>query len=115
MRRKNNDTDGLLGTRLKLWRKDVPLKGFQLAEKLSMTQASLSGIEQNKSLPSADTLAKLLKRTNLNISWLLTGEGKMCRLKSVEDEDDADFPELKELYGSLKRIIKAGSDKKKSI
>jgi len=113
MRPKGNSTDGLLGSRLKLWRNSIPLKGNKLAETLKLSTASLSAIEQNKSLPSADTLAKLLKHTNLDISWLLTGEGKMCRVESAEDEDDANFPELKELYRSLKRIVMTGDDKKK--
>ena len=64
-----------LGTRLRTWRKSVGLKGFELASKIGISQGSLSEIENNKSLPSAETLAKFYMITNLNIVWLLLGSG----------------------------------------
>ncbi len=112
MRAKTNGTDGLLGDRLRSWRKSIPLKGFQLAQKIGITGPALSELEKNRTLPSAGTLAKLARNSNLNILWLLTGEGDMYREESPDEEDDSDYPELKDLYGSLKRIIKMRNDKK---
>ena len=112
MRAKQNGTDGLLGDRLKSWRKSIPLKGFQLAKKIGITGPALTELEKNRTLPSAGTLAKLAKNSNLNILWLLTGEGNMYREDSLDDEDDSDYPELKDLYGSLKRIVKMCDEKK---
>lgn len=110
---KKNSTDGLLGDRLRAWRKSVSLKGYQLAKKINITGPALSELESNKSLPSARTLAQLAKNSNLNILWLLTGEGEMCREEPTNDEeDDSEFPELKDLYGSLRRIVKMGNQKK---
>ncbi len=105
-------TDGLLGNRLRFWRKTLPLKGYQLAQKIRISAGSLSEIESNKSLPSADTLAKLVKYSNLNILWLLTGEGVMYREEEADTEDEVDNPELQQLYRSLKRIVKMGDEKK---
>lgn len=112
MRTKQNGTDGLVGDRLKSWRKSIPLKGFQLAQKIGITGPALTELEKNRTLPSAGTLAKLARNSNLNILWLLTGEGKMYREELPDDEDDSDYPELKDLYGSLKRIVKMCDQKK---
>ncbi|NIU58266.1 MAG: helix-turn-helix domain-containing protein, partial [Phycisphaerae bacterium] len=76
-----------LGERLKLWRKSVSLTGTQVAEMIGISQGSLSELENNKSLPSADTLAKLLLYTNINILWLLTGRGPMKRNFVISDDD----------------------------
>ena len=66
-----------VGSRLKKWRQSTNLKGFQLAEMIHISQGSLSEIENNKSLPSAETIAKLYKYTRVNIFWLLINKGPM--------------------------------------
>lgn len=104
--------DGLIGSRLRSWRKTIPLKSYQLADKIKITSSSLSEIELNKSLPSADTLAKLSKETNLNLEWLLTGQGKMCQEKTDDDDEDVNNAEFNKLIKSLKRIVKFGDEKK---
>ncbi len=73
--RKKSGTARNLGSRLLQWRKALPLKSFELAKLIRISQGSLSDIENNKSLPSADTIAKLYQHTDLNIIWLLTGRG----------------------------------------
>ena len=75
MQEKKSGTAKYLGSRLRQWRKGLPLKSFQLAKLIRISQGSLSDIENNKSLPSADTIAKLYQHTDLNIIWLLTGRG----------------------------------------
>ncbi len=68
-----------LGTRLKKWRALNNLKGCELASALGISQGSLSEIENNKTHPSANTLALMYLRTNINIIWLLTKLGEMER------------------------------------
>ena len=68
-----------LGTRLKKWRILNNLKGYELANAIGVSQGSLSDIENNKSHPSANTLALLYTRTNINIIWLLIKKGEMER------------------------------------
>ena len=72
--------DGV-GDRLREWRKKGGLKLIELGEVINTSQGSLSDLENNKSLPSADTLASLHRNTDLNIIWLLTDTGKMKRPK----------------------------------
>lgn len=66
-----------LGKRLLGWRKEHSLKANELARIIGLAPSSLSEIESEKTLPSADTLARLLLNTSIDIKWLLTGQGKM--------------------------------------
>lgn len=79
----------LLGQRLKLWRKKEGQKGYQLARNIGISPGSLSEIENGKSLPSAETIAKLHENTSINILWLLTGKGEMNKWYG---ETKTDFP-----------------------
>ena len=62
------------GTRIRKWRKDVPMKSFELAALIKISQGSLSDIENNKSNPSAPTIVKFMQYTNINVCWMLTGK-----------------------------------------
>jgi len=44
---------------------------------LDISQGSLSGIENNKSKPSSDTLDSMVRNRDINLAWLLTGGGEM--------------------------------------
>ena len=118
-----------LGTRLREWRKTLPLKSYQLAKLIHISQGSLSDIENNKSLPSADTIAKLYQHTRLNIIWLLLNKGPMYRTERqassgtdqggerivLEDMDGyGDDPKLRDLIEKLIRIYNKGNSVKKA-
>jgi len=66
-----------VGSRLRKWRHTTKMKGYELAKEIHLTQGSLSDIENNNTLPSAETLTKLHKYTEVNIIWLLTNKGPM--------------------------------------
>lgn len=116
----------LLGQRLREWRKTLPLKSYELAKLIHISQGSLSDIENDKSLPSADTIAKLYQHTALNIIWLLTGKGPMKRRESVipggssegfvleEIEGYESDQKLKDLIQKLIRIYQRGNAEKKA-
>ena len=114
-----------LGDRLRQWRKSLPLKSFELAELIDISQGSLSDIENNKSLPSADTIAKIYLNTNINIIWLLIGHGPMKRANDnkmaaeapmafEENSEYGDDPKLKDLIGKLVRIYNQGDPEKRA-
>jgi len=96
-----------LGKRLREWRKTIPLKSYELARLIKISQGSLSDIENDKSLPSADTLAKLYQHSNVNIIWLLTGKGPMTRPESgVSSEGAADaVQEAADVYGDDQKLM----------
>ena len=84
------------GQRLRAWRKSVPLKLMQLSAKIKVSQGSLSDLENDKSLPSATTLANLSIYTDLNIYWLLTGKGPVLKGPGPEMERTTETSRLYE-------------------
>jgi len=84
------------GQRLRAWRKSVPLKLMQLSAKIKVSQGSLSDLENDKSLPSATTLANLSIYTDLNIYWLLTGKGPVLKGPDPEFEKTTETSRLYE-------------------
>jgi len=66
-----------VGGRLKYWRKVSKLRLVDVAALISVSQGSLSDLENDKSLPSATTLTGLCQKSDMNICWLLTGQGSM--------------------------------------
>ncbi len=66
-----------VGGRLKYWRKVSRLRLVDVATLIQVSQGSLSDLENDKSLPSANTLTGLCQKTDMNLCWLLTGEGSM--------------------------------------
>ena len=126
MRDKRKGTAKNLGKRLRQWRKTLPLKSYELAKLIKISQGSLSDIENNKSLPSADTIAKLYQYSDLNIIWLLLGKGPMnYERKGVSDLDDGalvqeaaqDYGEdrkLRDVIEKVVRIYRRGNQEKRA-
>ena len=124
--RKHPGTAKHLGQRLRQWRKTIPLKSFELAKLIKISQGSLSDIENEKSLPSADTITKLYQYSRINIIWLLTGKGAINRDESalasadvgslVEEtmEGYGEDQKLRELIEKLTRIYQHGNLEKRS-
>ena len=125
---KDQNTPETVGSRLRLWRKSMRMKLLDVKEMIGVSQGSLSDIENNKSLPSADTIAKLYQFTNLNIVWLLTGKGSMVRSENghhaIEQGETQLVEETMEIYGEdqklrelvekLIRIYRRGTSEKKA-
>jgi transcriptional regulator with XRE-family HTH domain len=65
----------MIGVRIKSYREGKSLKVAGLAGIIGVSQGSLSDIENGKTKPSADTLAKIVRHTDIDPRWLLTGEG----------------------------------------
>lgn len=108
-------TASFLGTRLRQWRKTLPLKSYELAKVIKISQGSLSDIENNKSLPSADTIAKLYQHTDINIIWLLTGKGPLNKVKNSSNEElSGEDKDLNELIQKLVRTYYRGDSEKKA-
>ncbi len=72
-----------VGKRLRGWRKSSSMKLVELSSKIHVSQGSLSDLENDKSLPSATTLANLCLYADINIYWLLTGMGPVLRSDEV--------------------------------
>ena len=84
---KSPTTQVSVGARLRYWRKLSGLRLVDMAEMINVSQGSLSDLENNKSLPSSGTLIGLCKKTELNICWLLTGEGRVTVSSQAEEKE----------------------------
>ena len=104
-----------VGSRLRQWRNSKNLKGYELAEMIHISQGSLSEIENNKTLPSAETLTKLHKYCKINIVWLLTNNGPSeYSLSSNTKTDILEFDtKLSHLINKLIKIFKGKDNVRK--
>jgi len=94
MSRKKVTHTNNVGARLREWRIEQKFKVFQLADIIGISQGSMSNLENMKTTPSADTLAAFDRYTNINISWLLTGEGPMIKTEHPHfDESSSRIPD----------------------
>lgn len=77
-----------IGYRLKEYRKIRGIRTItRFSEIIGISQGSLSDIENEKTFPSADTLQKIVEKTDINAHWLLTGKGSLVReIKGKEEE-----------------------------
>lgn len=112
-----------VGKRMKSWRKHSMLKLVELSKKIRISQGSLSDLENDKSLPSATTIASLCMFTDINIYWLLTGRGPMIRQEpglggevnfSGEFADTMQDQKLKQLIEKVIRVYRKGDVDKRA-
>lgn len=73
------------------------------------SQGALSGLENDKAKPAAETIANLLRHTDIDIRWLLTGEGAIYISSSGEGGPTGEDPEIIELLEGAKRVLKSGN------
>lgn len=66
----------MIGDRIREFRKEKGFKVAEFAALIGISQGSLSDIENNKTKPSAETLSAIVRKTDVNPGWLLTGEKK---------------------------------------
>ncbi|MBS4068910.1 MAG: helix-turn-helix transcriptional regulator [Sulfurimonas sp.] len=65
----------MIGGRIKDYREGKNLKVAAFAALIGISQGSLSDIENGKTKPSAETLVKIVRNTDIDPGWLLTGIG----------------------------------------
>lgn len=68
----------------------------------------MSDLENNKSLPSAETIARLHLKTNINIIWLLTGKPPLRKMPLTAAAGHSYVAESSEQYGKdemLKNLV----------
>lgn len=84
-----------MNTRLKQARTALNLQQGAFAKKLGILQQQLSKYERGFNKPSIEFLIKLSKIFNINIHWLLTGEGQMFTGSTGEFEAKIKIVKLK--------------------
>jgi DNA-binding XRE family transcriptional regulator len=73
-----------ISCRIKIIRKIWGFKQKDFAEKLKVSGATLSDVEKGKYKPSHDLIFNISKQFNVNLNYLLFGEGEMFVKGDVE-------------------------------
>ncbi|MBM9546127.1 helix-turn-helix transcriptional regulator [Leptospira sp. 201903074] len=73
-----------MGNRFRELIKSLSLTQKDFAIRIGVSQGFVSEIINGKNLPSQETLTKISKEFNVNLDWLLAGEGQMFRPTTAE-------------------------------
>jgi transcriptional regulator with XRE-family HTH domain len=84
--------DTTFGDRLKRLREHLRFSQQEMADKLGISQISLSNYERGKRFPDVRIIQALLELFNVNLVWLFTGNGAV--FETVMNEN----PEYRELF-----------------
>ena len=90
---------------LKKLRKKLRYSIDELAILLDIPARTLGGYERNERVPSIDLAVKLKNKLNVNLNWLVSGEGQMFnapKFEEVEDDIKAYVVSLLEKSGVIK-------------
>lgn len=71
----------MFGERIRIYRLSKGAKVGGFAELIGISQGTLSDIENGKTKPSADTISALVRHTDIDARWLVTGEGNIPEKK----------------------------------
>lgn len=108
---------------------DSGLNGSKFCKSIRISTGNLNGLINDDSQPSAKFCALILDLYEVNINWLLTGEGDPyinkvqnggkgtesdASIYEVGDPLDED-PEITELLSSAKKILKSGTDRAETL
>ena len=95
-----------IGERLKKTRKALKLKQGPYAQKLEFSKTSISDYETGKKKPPFDMLVSLSRVFNVNLHYLLFGEGEMFRGRGeISPSGAGDAPPFGDLTPGLMKII----------
>lgn len=75
-----------LGERIKAIRTETGLNIQQFAQRLGVTHAAISILENDKSGISNQTIVSICREFNINENWLRYGEGEMHAPENEEEE-----------------------------
>jgi transcriptional regulator with XRE-family HTH domain len=84
----------MTASRIRAVRERLKLKQVDFANQLGISQSFLSIVESGKRKPSFELLCSLLTRFNVDLTWVLTGQGKMFIATNQEASFMDLFPEV---------------------
>jgi transcriptional regulator with XRE-family HTH domain len=86
---KNGDSISPIGERLRFYRKRKNLTLKQMSALTGISQPTLSEVENGHYDLSGDKLGSLVRNTDIDLNWLLTGEGEMCSTPEGESAGES--------------------------
>ncbi len=98
MNENSNKLKNTIGSRLQSIRKKLHLNQEQLANHLDVSNGTISAIEKGNLFPSFKVIYYLAKKYNVNLLFLLFGNGDMFEQDLVKQSLKKDFPEEQVLF-----------------
>jgi len=98
----------MIGQRFKAWRKSKKLTQQGIATKTASSSGYISEIEQGKTRPGSNFLVSLSREFDVNLHWLLTGDGE-SEVGSTIKPVSGDPPELAELLEGARKVLTSGN------
>jgi len=71
---------------LKKVRLKLGLSVAKFAERMEMSPNTLTNYERGERTPSLNVFVQLNKKMNVNLNWVVTGEGEMFNEAAAQDE-----------------------------
>ncbi len=96
-----------IGERIRKIREPSPLRDF--AVMLEVSNSYISEIEHGKVKPSLELLNNISQLLNINMNWLLTGNGSIYREEKLSEEFGVISADLSVLFVKMKAIYNKGS------
>ena len=75
----------MLKKNLKSLRQELGLSLSKFSEKLEIPAMTLSRYERGERMPSAQLFIQLDKKLNVNLNWLVSGEGEMFVNRNTQE------------------------------
>ncbi len=91
-KKKVKDPENPFAMRVKAIRKNLKLNQEDFCKKVKMSETQLSKIENGKNKPGHDFYYNLVKEFDVNLNYLLFGEGPMFRYSEQSGGDVSTFP-----------------------
>lgn len=99
----------MIGARIRDYRQRKGLKVADFAKLIGISQGSLSDIENGKTKPSADTLASIIRNTDIDSKWLMIGEGDISIPVSADRREY--YEALPEPFQKMAKLYQAHPEK----
>lgn len=96
-----------IGKRIKEYRLNAGYKITEFASVIGISQGSLSDIENEKTKPSSGTLETLVRNTDIDAVWLLTGGGRANYIKKKDTDTEPSTTEERKYVKKLLRILRS--------
>lgn len=93
----------MIGERIKIARGNMTQKDFAL--EIGVHKMTLGKYETGKVVPGGDVLARIIKKTDIEAHWLLTGEGPMLRGSVKPSPSDIDIETLQSVLEAVEEIL----------
>ena len=101
----------MIGERLKMMRNALQLKQTEMAKAMELNPSAISQMESGRTKPSLETLAEIAKRYQVDLHWLITGQGQMFNKAESVGQQKKQWDKLQKMMNaSLEEIVQARQD-----